>query len=240
MKKILIIGLALVMCMGMVFADYKLILSATVEGITEPDNNEPVTGDDETPDIDVDGLQGWLYFDRTGSGKLGDKDRSGLKEINPDSNNSTDLYFSDFDLTGKASGADALYLYIAAGENTKAGNDVVASVMYSSERGWELCDADGEPYAEGTQEYNKNVPITFVSSVQGYSGADTPETPYLSGERENKNVGDNSETITLTAAAGTNTVDSAIVAKTTVVWEQKADLQAGSYEATVAITIAAN
>ena len=239
MKKILIIGLALIMCMGMVFADYNLILSATVEGITEPDNNDPVTGDDETPDIDVNGLQGWLYFVRTGSGNLGDKDRSGLKEINPDSNNSTDLYFSDFDLTGKASGADALYLYIAAGENTKAGNDVVASVTYSSEHGWVLCDTDGEPYAEGMPGY-KNVPITFISSVQGYSGADTPETPYLRVESENKNAGDNSETITLTAAAGTNTVDSAIVAKTTVVWEQEADLQAGSYEATVAITIAAN
>lgn len=239
MKKILIIGLALIMCMGMVFADYNLILSATVEGITEPDNNDPVTGDDETPDIDVDGLQGWLYFDRTGSGNLGDKDRSGLKEINPDSNNSTDLYFSDFDLTGKASGADALYLYIAAGENTKAGNDVVASVTYFSEHGWELCDADGEPYAEGTPGY-KNVPITFISSVRGYSGADTPETPYLSVESENKDAGDNSETITLTAAAGTNTVDSAIVAKTTVAWKQEADLQAGSYEATVSITIAAN
>ena len=231
MKKILIIGLALIMCMGMVFA--------AVEGITEPDNNDPVTGDDETPDIDVNGLQGWLYFDRTGSGNLGDKDRSGLKEINPDSNNSTDLYFSDFDLTGKASGADALYLYIAAGENTKAGNDVVASVTYSSEHGWVLCDTDGEPYAEGMPGY-KNVPITFISSVQGYSGADTPETPYLSVKSENKNAGDNSETITLTATAGTNTVDSAIVAKTTVVWEQEADLQAGSYEATVAITIAAN
>ena len=243
MKKILIIGLALIMCMGMAFADpllYTLNLKAEVVGL--PDSGDDTfTGDDPTPDFDADGLQGWLYYDKVGNGVLGSKDKSNLEQINPDVNTGASVInLSGFDLNG-GPGYTNLYLYVAAGENTKGDLETnpQVTVTYASPNGWELIDpADDLPYTIGEANY-KNIPIAFKTDtvnytalmVEGFAGEpEDKETPLIA-------VSGKAESVSFTAMKGTNTKDSAILSKTTLSWDRNADTQAGDYLATVTITV---
>lgn len=243
MKKILIIGLALIMCMSVAFATdplYTLNLKAEVVGLPDP-GDDTFTGDDPTPDFDVDGLQGWLYYDKVGNGVLGSKDKSNLEQINPDVNTGASVInLSGFDLNG-GSGYTNLYLYVAAGENTKGDlqTNPQITVTYASPNGWELLDpVDDLPYITGEANY-KNIPITFTTVTTDYTASMVEGYKKESGEGTDAliTVSGDKESVSFTATKGTNTKDSAILSKTTLSWDRNADTQAGDYLATVTITV---
>lgn len=243
MKKILIIGLAVIMCMGMVFADplYTLNLKAEVVGLPDP-GDDTFTGDDPTPDFDADGLQGWLYYDKVGNGVLGSKDKSNLEQINPDVNTGASVIsLSGFDLNG-GPGYTNLYLYVAAGENTKGDLETnpQVTVTYESPNGWELLDpADDQPYAIEDVANYKNIPITFKTVTTDYIASMVEGYEEESGDGADVLIGVSGEekSVSFTATKGTNTKDSAILSKTTLSWDRNADTQAGDYLATVTITV---
>lgn len=245
MKKILIIGLALIMCMGMVFAadstwnNSSLVLKTTVSGngtITDPSNPNTPGEDNDGPDFDDDNLVGFLYWEpivgaSSHKYNLGASSAVGLNPISDKPSN-----WTGFDLDGTAQDeADSVVIYVYTGSNIPEGGTPNVTVKYSS-LGWIL---EGE-----NPDEQPNIPLSFKSETQNVQNEEksddiitvvAKEAVAASGETPA------SQEINFTADAVTNTNGSSyLTAKTVVTWPQNTKPQAGNYTAAIAIEITAN
>ena len=252
MKKILIIGLALIMCMGMAFAvsaEYSsLILKANVE---MPDVDVPEDPDVTIPDIEDDGpdassnnLFVYLYYLPYKDADTPSVNSSAVGSITFSDElhaiTSENQTLSGFDLNGlNEDGYDGLYLYAYTNCAIPEGKTGNISITFSSEKGWveddvEEGDADTVAIYFSSIVPESSIKGNILSGVNKGEDKDIIAVTNLSGEGPSLT----SNTIKFSATEGTGYVPQAHLGSfTTVDWPQDTDPNTGEYTANIAITI---
>lgn len=241
MKKILIIGLALIMCMGMVFAtDYNVKMSAYVSLDEDGDGDDD--GGEPTKDFGDKNFSGFLYYsqgEKDVLGKTAEEVGSAITGIGTPAEGE-EFSAGTFDLDGSdTDAADELYLYIGAKASVPFDAKTSSyTVTYSSE-GWEYDMSNVEDAESITQP--EKIGVNFNTEVQNYDSEEGTTIVVSKGE------GGDTE-ITLAAAPGVNAKPEKILAKTSVTWQENIEdyestygaVMSGNWTATVKITITAD
>lgn len=235
MKKILIIGLALIMCMGMVFAVPSYTLQLVTEVADGSDGNG--TGTDDGNDFQFGGIKGWIFYSGDSNLSIGTTSESGLSPVtgllNAEDNSTTKGELTA-DLDGQTAGADQVYLYIMTSSNCSTA-DNGGTVTFSSS-GWK--------YKGTIEEGNPdNIALTFTSTPTPTSGSES--TAYgvtVSTADNNASEGtESSAKFTYSASAGSNTAGvKSITGKSIVTWPQDKNPLAGEWQADIKIEVNSN
>lgn len=232
MKKILIIGLALIMCMGMVFAaeqaGYTLQLTTTVEDGSGGGGG----GIDDGYDFKFGGIKGWIFYSPDTELSIGDTSENNLIPVTQfDNENEGEAGSSTLaaDLDGKTTGADKVYLYIMTTSNCSTDNNN-GTVKFESD-GWyyDTSNYEGEEQANIALSFNSEAAGEEneykVSVISSDSGASSPNTT-------------SSAQFTYSAKAGSNSMgEKTLTAKSTVTWPQDTNPLAGEWKADIKIYI---
>ncbi len=222
MKKVIIL-LTLLLAVAPVFATPDIIMKASIESdgssIVDP-------GDPETPvDPIIKGpVNVYLLYSTQA---LGDDAKLGTKAIVSGMNPIEDTAINEegFDLIKDTNnGKDALYLYLYAGYNTKS--DATATVKFSS-GGWKYQGT----VPEGTE--SPVIPLIFTSQT---STDDSNLTCKSTDTPASVDTGASAE-FTFEATGATQNLDSFLAGISTVTWKQNSGYLAGSYTATITITV---
>lgn len=232
MKKILIIGLALIMCMGMAFAAApKYTLQLVTEVADGSDGGG--TGTDDGYDFKFGGIKGWIFYSGDSDLSIGTTSESGLSPVTGLLNAEEDsVTYGELtaDLDGQTVGADKVYLYIMTSSNCST-EDNGGTVTFSSS-GWKY---QGQ-IDEGNPD---NIALKFTSTP------DSETTAYevtVSTADTNASEGtDSSAKFTYSASAGSNTEGvKYITGKSVVEWSQNENPLAGEWQADITIVVTPN
>ena len=233
MKKILIIGLALIMCMGMVFADPSYTLQLVTEVADGSDGNG--TGTDDGNDFQFGGIKGWIFYSGDSNLSIGTTSEAGLSPVtgllNAEDNSVTSGELTA-DLDGQTAGADQVYLYIMTSSNCSIA-DNGGTVTFSSS-GWKYKGT----IAEGNPD---NIALTFTSTSTSGSESTAYGVTVNTTDTDAKEGTPSSAVFEYSASAGSNTEGvKYITGKSLVTWPQDTNPLAGKWQADITIVVTPN
>lgn len=233
MKKILIIGLALIMCIGMVFATPSYTLQLVTEVADGSDGNG--TGTDDGNDFQFGGIKGWIFYSGDSNLSIGTTSESGLSPVtgllNAEDNSVTSGELTA-DLDGQTAGADQVYLYIMTSSNCSTA-DNGGTVTFSSS-GWKYKGT----IAEGNPD---NIALTFTSTPTSGSESTAYGVTVSTADNNADDGTESSAKFTYSASAGSNTAGvKSITGKSIVTWSQDKNPLAGEWQADITIEVNSN
>ena len=233
MKKILIIGLALIMCIGMVFATPSYTLQLVTEVADGSDGNG--TGTDDGNDFQFGGIKGWIFYSGDSNLSIGTTSESGLSPVtgllNAEDNSVTSGELTA-DLDGQTAGADQVYLYIMTSSNCSTA-DNGGTVTFSSS-GWKYKGT----IAEGNPD---NIALTFTSTPTSGSESTAYGVTVSTADNNADDGTESSAKFTYSASAGSNTAGvKSITGKSIVTWPQDKNPLAGEWQADITIEVNSN
>lgn len=233
MKNILIIGLALIMCMGMVFAAPSYTLQLVTEVADGSDGNG--TGTDDGNDFQFGGIKGWIFYSGDSNLSIGTTSESGLSPVtgllNTEDNSVTSGELTA-DLDGQTAGADQVYLYIMTSSNCSTA-DNGGTVTFSSS-GWKYKGT----IAEGNPD---NIALTFTSTPTSGSESTAYGVTVSTADNNADDGTESSAKFTYSASAGSNTAGvKSITGKSIVTWPQDKNPLAGEWQADITIEVNSN
>ena len=232
MKKILIIGLALIMCMGMIFAaPANYTLQLVTEVADGSDGNG--TGTDDGNDFQFGGIKGWIFYSGDSNLSIGTTSEAGLSPVtgllNAEDNSVTSGELTA-DLDGQTAGADQVYLYIMTSSNCSTA-DNGGTVTFSSS-GWKYkgTNVEGNP---------ANIALEFTSSPDTETAQ--YEVTVNTTDTDAKEGTPSSAVFEYSASAGSNTEGvKYITGKSLVTWPQDTNPLAGEWQADITIVVTPN
>lgn len=217
MKKVIIL-LTLLLAVAPVFATPEIIMSALI------DSNGSSIVDPGYPETPVDPIiKGPVNVYLLYSTKALDGAVLNIKDIVTDMKPIEDANIEEdgFDLTNDGTtDNDALYLYLYAGYNTAS--DATATVTFSS-AGWK--------YGGEGDAVTSLIFASEVSSDDTNLNCDVTDTPASEGSTES------SAKFTFEATGATQNLTSFLAGISKVTWKQNSGYLAGSYTATITITV---